>query len=277
MKNIGFVIFMVVILFTSASSIAEDVAIGYLAVPLEGNILLFSPRINTQLFMFYSYILDEGVSEQIRKIASGLRIYSPSVDPAGFALSEKLESIKREAKRLSINEEDWMSFLQVADGALGSIHSLIQRTRELCIQATGIIYTEETRTIIQDEIHGLIQEIDRVSRHAEFNRRPVIPDMGTRALGIDRVNVVDDLWNSVAYVDEAIIRITRKRALIGAEQSRAYMKIDGLHHYFFNILSSQSKIRDADIFWETAVLDRNFIIFQVNLHIMDGLLEPYSH
>lgn len=277
MKLTVITVFIIIIVLCAAISIADDTVKGYLAVPLAGNIVLLSPRAPTQLFLFYSNVLDKGVAEQIRKVASGLRIYSPSVDPAGFALSEKLETIKREAKRLSINEEDWISYLQVADSALGSIQSLLQRIRELSLQSADIIYTVETRAIIQDEIHGLVQEIDRVSSQTEFNRRLVIPDMSANDLGVDRVNVVHDLWNSVAYVDEALLRITRKRALIGAQQSRAYMKIDELHYFFFNILSSQSKICDADILWETAVLDKNFIVFRVNLHMIDELLESYSH
>ncbi|MBA7702794.1 hypothetical protein ES703_111568 [subsurface metagenome] len=250
MNRIVITCLALIILLSMANAINAESRNGYLAIPMDGNVIIFSPSSTPSILLFNSHILDAGVAEQIRKLASGLRIHSPHVDPAGFTVSEKLESIAREAKRLSINEGNRTSFLRVADGALESIQSVLQRMRELVIQAASGIYTDDIRDIIQGEINLLIQEIDRISMHTEFNTHPVIPDMSSAAIGIDCVDVVNDLWNSASYVDEALHLINKKRALIGAEENRSYIKIDGLNYYFFNIMMSQSRIRDADIFCE---------------------------
>jgi len=272
MKKIGITFLATIILLSIASAADAESPNGYLAIPVNGNVVIFSPGSTSSILLFYSHILEASVEEQIRKVTTGLRIYSPHVDPAGFAVSEKLESIAREAKRLSMNEENWMNFLLVADGALESMQSVLQRIRELAIQAANGIYTDEIRDIIQGEINLLIQEIDRISKHTEFNTRPVIPDVSSAAIGIDRVDVVNDLWNSINYVDDALSLINKKRSLIGAKENRAYIKIDGLDHYFFNILMSQSRIRDADIFWESAVMNKNFIVLEINFKIMNAIL-----
>ena len=272
MKTISIIFFALILFLGTAGAFCADPGNGYLTIPLDGNIVIFSPGSTSTTILLSASIFEAGVTEQIRKLASGLRIYSPHVDPAGFAVSEKLESIAREAKRLSINEEDRVSFLKVADNALGSIQSVLQRIRELAIKASGGIYTEDIREIIQSEINLLIQEIDRISRNTEFNTLAVIPDVSAASIGIDRVDVVNDLWNSIYYVDQALSKINRKRALKGAEENRAYIRIEGLNHYFFNILTSQSLIRDADIAWESAVMDKNFIMLKMNMNILDKIL-----
>jgi flagellin len=272
MKMIVITCFTFILLLYTANAIDVESATGYLAVPIDGNVIIFYHSSTSSLLLYSTHVLDASVAEQIRKLSSGLRIHSPHVDPAGFAFSEKLESISRETKRLSVNEEDWTSFLRVADGALGSIQSVLQRIRELVIKTANGIYTNEIRDIIQGEINLLIQEIDRISKHTEFNTRPVIPDISSTSIGIDRVDVVNDLWNSAGYVDHALGQITKKRALTGAAENRAYIKIDGLNYYFLNTFISQSRVRNADIFWESAVMNENFVMLEVNFTIMNAIL-----
>jgi len=107
--------------------------------------------------------------KNIEKLSSGFRINRAGDDAAGLAVSEKMRSQIRGLNQASRNAQDGISLLQTAEGWLGETQNMLQRMRELAVQSSNGIYTYEDRLQIQQEIKQLVDEVDRVASHAEFN------------------------------------------------------------------------------------------------------------
>ncbi len=114
---------------------------------------------------FNNYSMDK----QIQKLASGLRITKAGDDASGLAVSEKMRAQIRGLTRASQNAEDGISFIQTTEGYLQNSQDILQRIRELAIQAANGIYTTEDRMQIQVEVSALVDEVDRTASHAQFN------------------------------------------------------------------------------------------------------------
>ena len=109
------------------------------------------------------------LAKSTEKLASGYRINRAADDAAGLAISEKMRSQIRGLDRASTNASDGISMIQTAEGALGESHSILQRMRELCVQAANGTETDSDRGNIQDEIEQLQEELDRIAEDTEFN------------------------------------------------------------------------------------------------------------
>jgi flagellin len=109
------------------------------------------------------------LEKNIEKLSSGLRINRSGDDPSGLAVSEKLRSQIRGLNMASANAQNGISFIQTTEGYLQESQDILQRLRELAVQSSNGIYTEEDRTYIQIEVSALIDELDRVASHAQFN------------------------------------------------------------------------------------------------------------
>ncbi len=109
------------------------------------------------------------VDSNIEKLSSGVKINKAGDDAAGLAVSEKMRAQIRGLRRAEMNAEDGISFIQVAEGYLEQTTNVLQRLRELAVQAANGIYTDEDRLYIQVEVSALIAEIDRIASHAQFN------------------------------------------------------------------------------------------------------------
>lgn len=107
--------------------------------------------------------------KSIEKLSSGLRINSASDDPAGLAVSEKMRGQIRGLIRAQKNAEDGISLIQTAEGYLNETTEVLQRLRELAVQAANGVYSDDDRLNIQVEVSQLIAEIDRIASHAQFN------------------------------------------------------------------------------------------------------------
>ncbi len=105
----------------------------------------------------------------IEKLSSGMRINRASDDASGLAVSEKMRSQIRGLNRAAKNVEDGISFVQTAEGYLQQTQNVMQKVRELAVQAANGVYTPEDRMMIQVEISQLVDEIDRIASHAQFN------------------------------------------------------------------------------------------------------------
>ena len=112
---------------------------------------------------------DWAINKDIEKLASGMRINRAGDDASGLAVSEKMRSQLRGMRRAAANAEDGISFIQTTEGYLQETQDILQRMRELAVQSSNGIYTEEDRMQIQVEVSQLIDEIDRVASHAQFN------------------------------------------------------------------------------------------------------------
>lgn len=109
------------------------------------------------------------ITGNIEKLASGLRINRASDDASGLAVSEKLRSQIRGLNQAERNIQDAVSFIQTTEGYLSETHDILHRLRELSVQAANGIYTTEDRMQIQIEVSQLVDEINRIASHAQFN------------------------------------------------------------------------------------------------------------
>ncbi|MDY4721121.1 MAG: flagellin [Clostridium paraputrificum] len=112
--------------------------------------------------------------KSMEKLSSGLRINRAGDDAAGLAISEKMRGQIRGLDQASRNAQDGISLIQTAEGALNETHNILQRMRELSVQAANDTNITEDRAAIQEEMNALTQEIDRISEQTEFNKQTLL-------------------------------------------------------------------------------------------------------
>ncbi len=120
-----------------------------------------------------------GAAKSMEKLSSGFRINRAGDDAAGLAISEKMRGQIRGLKQASRNAQDGISLIQTAEGALNETHAILQRMRELAVQASTDTNTFADRKEIQKEINQLIEEVDRIGNQTEFNTQKLLTGEGT--------------------------------------------------------------------------------------------------
>lgn len=137
-----------------------------------------SLRVNQNVLSLQTYSnltkTSSRLEKSIQKLSSGMRINSAADDAAGLAISEKMRRQIRGLNRAALNAQDGISMIQTAEGALNESQSIIQRMRELAIQASNDTLTSNDRLEIQKEVNQLRSEIDRISRSTEFNTKKLL-------------------------------------------------------------------------------------------------------
>ena len=233
------------------------------------------------------------VQKSAEKLASGMRINRAGDDASGLAVSEKMRSQVRGLRMAERNAEDGMSFIQTAEGFLNETTELIQRIRELSIQAANGIYTEDDRRMIQVEVSQLVDEVDRIASQAEFNTNRILlgefsekngtksmwlhvgPNANQREIvyigtmtaaalkmregGID-MSSPDKANEMIGKMDFALQRVSKQRADLGAYQNRLELTAKGLMSAYENIQASESRIRDTDMAEAMVEYTKNIII-----------------
>ncbi len=135
-------------------------------------------RINHNLSALNSWrqltLTNNDMQKTLERLSSGLKINRASDDAAGLAISEKMRGQVRGLDMASKNAQDAISLIQTAEGALSEVHSILQRMRELSVQAATETNTDVDRSNIQSEIDQLRDEIDRISRATEFNTKKLL-------------------------------------------------------------------------------------------------------
>ena len=114
------------------------------------------------------------LQKSLEKLSTGLRIRNAADDAAGLAISEKMRSQIRGLEQASRNTQDGISLIQTAEGALNESHSILQRMRELSVQAANDTLTANDRTYIQEEIEQLKDELDRIANTTQFNKKKLL-------------------------------------------------------------------------------------------------------
>ena len=114
-------------------------------------------------------ITNSNLQKSTEKLSSGYRINRAGDDAAGLSISEKMRGQIRGLNQASTNAQDGISMIQTAEGAMNELHSVVQRMRELTVQAANDTNVEEDRMAIQSEIKQLSEEIDRIAQSTEFN------------------------------------------------------------------------------------------------------------
>ncbi len=166
---------------------------------------------------------DWSITRDIEKLSSGLRINRAGDDASGLAVSEKMRSQIQGLRQAERNTEDGMSFIQTAEGYLQESHDILQRIRVLAVQSANGIYTPEDRQQIQVEISALVDEIDRISSQAEFNKMKILT--GSFA----RLNPTASMWfhmgPNMHQRERVFHRDDDKRRPGTAKSHRAYLHL----------------------------------------------------
>ena len=111
--------------------------------------------------------IEERLSASIERLSSGLKINRASDNPAGMAISNKMKAQIDALDKAEANAADAISVVQIADGALNEVSSILQRIRELSVQAANGINSFDDRRSMQDEVDELVKEVDRISSDTE--------------------------------------------------------------------------------------------------------------
>jgi flagellin len=152
--------------------------------------------------------------KETEKLSSGLRINRAGDDASGLAVSEKMRSQIRGLNRASKNAQDGISFIQTTEGYLQESQDIVQRLRELSVQASNGIYSSEDRMQIQVEVSQLVDEVDRIASHAQFNGLNLLTGRFARETGENAVT--GSMWFHIgANMDQ------RTRVYVGTMTSKA--------------------------------------------------------
>lgn len=153
-------------------------------------------------------VTQSSLDKSMEKLSSGMRINRAGDDASGLAVSEKMRSQIRGLNQASTNASNGISFIQTSEGYLQETQDIIQRIRELSVQSANGIYTDEDRMQIQVEISQLVDEIDRVASHAQFNGMNMLTGRFARETGENVVTA--SMWFHIgANMDQ------RERVYIG--------------------------------------------------------------
>jgi len=250
----------------------------------------FKMRINHNIAALNTYRqLNSANNSQMKsmeKLSSGLRINRAGDDAAGLAISEKMRGQIRGLDQAVRNSQDGISLIQTAEGALNETHSILQRMRELTVQANNDTNGTEDLSYIQDEIDELATEITKISERTEFNGKTLldgtydtsgsgitfqvgandtqqieltIQDMGADALGsgsitMDTIDVTGFLANTgnsfddqIKAIDKALEQVSQERSNLGAYQNRLDHTINNLSTSSENLTAAESRVRDVDM------------------------------
>lgn len=242
-------------------------------------------------------------SKNIEKLSSGLRVNRAGDDASGLAVSEKLRSQIRGLNQAQRNIENGISFIQTTEGYLQETQDIMHRIRELAVQSANGIYTQEDRLQIQVEVSQLVDEVNRIASHAQFNgmniltgafareaaggmvmqfqvganmdqsKQMFIGTMTAQALGIQSaqgqqgiisISTVESANMAIGMVDSALKTINKQRADLGAYQNRFEMASKGVAIAAENLQASESRIRDVDMASEMVNFVKNQILSQSN-------------
>ncbi|MCL2801377.1 MAG: flagellin [Treponema sp.] len=143
------------------------------------------------------------LDKNMEKLSSGLRINRAGDDASGLAVSEKMRSQIRGLNQASTNAQNGISFIQVTEGYLQESQDILQRLRELSVQASNGIYSDEDRLYIQVEVSSLVAEVDRIASHAQFNGMNLLTGRFGRPIGENVVTA--SMWLHIgANMDQRI-------------------------------------------------------------------------
>ncbi|MDR0465240.1 MAG: flagellin, partial [Treponema sp.] len=154
------------------------------------------------------------LDKNMEKLSSGLRINRAGDDASGLAVSEKMRSQIRGLNQASVNAQNGISFIQTTEGYLQESQDILQRLRELSVQAANGIYTDEDRMYMQIEVSALVDEIDRIASHAQFNGMNMLTGRFGRPIGENLVTA--SMWLHIgANMDQ------REQIYIGTMTTKA--------------------------------------------------------
>jgi flagellin len=237
----------------------------------------------------------------IEKLSSGMRINRGGDDASGLAVSEKLRSQIRGLNQAERNIQNGVSFIQTTEGYLQETQDILHRVRELAVQSANGVYTQEDRMQIQVEVSQLVDEINRIASHAQFNGMNIltgafaadsatgqimqfqvganmdqneqvfIGTMTATSLGLQgqqggtdiiSISTPESSNRIIGDVDAALRTVSKQRADLGAYQNRFEMASKGVAIAAENLQAAESMIRDVNMATEMVDYVKNQILMQ---------------
>lgn len=249
-------------------------------------------RVNNNIAAFNAYrnlnVTDGAMSKSLEKLSSGLRINRAADDAAGLAISEGLRAQIGGLKVAVRNAQDGVSVVQTAEGALTETHSILQRMRDLAVQAANDgALKDDDKEKADAEFTALKAELDDIATKTTFNGTPLlngtytdklfqvganagetlevdIADMSSTGLAVGASTIATRAGANTAItaLTTAIETVSTQRAGLGAVQNRLEHKINNLNATVENLTASESRIRDTDMAQEMVSFTRSQILSQ---------------
>lgn len=237
-------------------------------------------------------------AKTLNRLASGERITQSADDAAGLAISEKLKAGIRGLGQATRNANDGISLIQTAEGGMNEVSNILNRLRELSVQAASDTLGDEERGFIDLEFQALKSEVDRIASVTEFNGHsllsgagdtldfqvglnnnaendritysPQTTDVTTGALQISdsAVNTKQGARENLKVLDNAIASVSGNRAQLGALQNRLQSTISNLTISRESMSAANSRVRDADMAVETSQLTKQNILSQAGTSVL---------
>lgn len=238
-------------------------------------------------------IVGNNLAKSTEKLSSGYRINRAADDAAGLAISEKMRAQVRGLNRASDNAQDGISLIQTAEGAMDQQHAILQRARELVVQAgnTGVLDDGKTSGSgdddfrkIQDELDELEKEFARINDQTEFNKKKLLDgsykdqylQVGANDNQGISVTINKTTWNAPNVtggagknstllkenIDKAIKSVTTERSKLGAVQNRLEYTVKVDDNTAENMQAAESRIRDTDMADEMTRFSKESILQQ---------------
>jgi flagellin len=232
------------------------------------------------------------LNRTLERLSSGLRINRASDDAAGLAIAEGFRSMVRGAQVAQRNAQDGISMVQTAEGSLSETTNILQRIRELAVQAANGTQSTDNRVALDAEVQQLLAQIDDIALDTEFNGIRVLSaaqtvtlqagakggqsltvtltGAKTNDLGVNTVTVSTyaGAVSALSVIDAALKSVTSLRSTLGAVQNRLEFTINTLAIQEENSAASESVIRDADMARETIQFTRNQILVNAGTSIL---------
>jgi flagellin len=236
-------------------------------------------------------VSNSSLAKSTEKLSSGYRINRAGDDAAGLSISEKMRGQIRGLNQASTNAQDGVSLVQTAEGALNEIHSVLQRMRELSVQASNDTNVTKDRTAIGKEQAALVSEINRIASQTQFNTMNLLDGTftgknlqvganngqkisfsigkmtaGTDGLKVDGAQAAMNAHSTatafIKTVDDAIETVSNSRSDLGALQNRLEHTIANADNTAENLQAAESRIRDVNMADEMVKYSKSSILQQ---------------
>ena len=235
------------------------------------------------------------LQRSVERLSSGLRITRAADDAAGLGVSETLRAHIRSINQATRNANDGISLTQVADGSASTIGNILSRLRELTTQAASGTVGATERSYLDQEFGSLRSEIDRIASVSEFNGQALLSgpsntfevfigfksgagnslkldlkDLDLTSIGLATVNISTsaNAQSALSNIDSAISAVATARADYGSIQNRFEAAISNLQVTSENFTAAESRIRDADIAYETSQFTKNQVLVQSGISVL---------
>jgi len=234
----------------------------------------------------------DALAQSVERLSSGLRINTAKDDAAGLAVRELMRADIGVLQQGARNAQDGISLLQTAEGGMQNIDNLLVRMKQLAEQASTGTYTNDQRTIMNNEFTQLADEIERIAGAAMFNGNSLLDsasgsisvnfgtsadqitlytkDMTQSGLGINAISIASDTsaQSALAVLDTAIGDATTARADFGAKMNRLSTTVEVLNIQAENLMTAESRISDVDVATEMAAMTRNQVLAQAGVAML---------